>query len=231
MCSTGVLITRVGQNHVCTVYIRYFWQENHWIYGHTRRIYTVLANPTHNSLHDFCLMLTTCLQGYQHVCNYSSGALSCKFLTTLFANIVWCSQLACKGTNMCASTHLTPCLANFSQHCSLTLFAAHNLLARIPTCVQLLIWRPALQTSHNMPSGVPKHDFSSVSPAAPQAPEHIRTRTAAAAAGAWRRKFQLKIYPSQMILTWNLSESKMALHLMQAYLQENGILFQDRSKQ
>ena len=38
---------RVSQNHKYTVYIRYFWQENHQKYGHIRCIYTVLANPTH----------------------------------------------------------------------------------------------------------------------------------------------------------------------------------------
>jgi len=46
-------ISRVGQNHIYTVYIRYFWQGNHCIYGHIRCIYTVLANRkyfcTHNS--------------------------------------------------------------------------------------------------------------------------------------------------------------------------------------
>jgi len=35
----------VGQNHKYTVCVRYFWQENHQIYGHIRCIYTVLANP------------------------------------------------------------------------------------------------------------------------------------------------------------------------------------------
>jgi len=40
---------RVGQNHIYTVYTRYFWQGNHQIYGHIRCIYTVLANPTHVS--------------------------------------------------------------------------------------------------------------------------------------------------------------------------------------
>jgi hypothetical protein len=38
---------RVGQNHIYTVYIRYFWQGIHQRYGHIRGIYTVLANPTH----------------------------------------------------------------------------------------------------------------------------------------------------------------------------------------
>jgi hypothetical protein len=39
------LMTRVGQNHICTVYVRYFWQRNHQIYSCIRCIYTVLANP------------------------------------------------------------------------------------------------------------------------------------------------------------------------------------------
>ena len=36
---------RVGQNHIYTVFIRYFWQGNHQIFGHIRCIHTVLANP------------------------------------------------------------------------------------------------------------------------------------------------------------------------------------------
>ena len=36
---------RVGQNHKYAVYVWYIWQGNHQIYGHIRRIYTVLANP------------------------------------------------------------------------------------------------------------------------------------------------------------------------------------------
>ena len=36
---------RVGQNHIYTVFIRYFWQGSHQIYGHIRCVYTVLANP------------------------------------------------------------------------------------------------------------------------------------------------------------------------------------------
>jgi hypothetical protein len=44
-CSLNCNICRVGQNHIYTVYIRYFWQGNHQIYGHIRCIYTVLANP------------------------------------------------------------------------------------------------------------------------------------------------------------------------------------------
>jgi len=38
-------MSRAGQNHIYTVYIRYFWQGDHRIYGHIWRIYTVLANP------------------------------------------------------------------------------------------------------------------------------------------------------------------------------------------
>jgi hypothetical protein len=60
---TGMV--RVGQNHihkyillfififirfVYTVYVRYFWQGDHPIYGHIWRIHTVLANPRHSGL-------------------------------------------------------------------------------------------------------------------------------------------------------------------------------------
>ena len=44
-------MNRVGQNHIHTVYIRYFWQENHQIYGHIRGACTVLANPTDTAFH------------------------------------------------------------------------------------------------------------------------------------------------------------------------------------
>ena len=37
---------RVGQNHIYTVYVRYFGQENHQLYGQMRCIYTVPANPS-----------------------------------------------------------------------------------------------------------------------------------------------------------------------------------------
>jgi len=42
-----LLMTRVGQNHIFTVYIQYSWQGNHQICGHNTCIYTALANPTH----------------------------------------------------------------------------------------------------------------------------------------------------------------------------------------
>ena len=44
---TVTRMCRVSQNPIHTVYIRYFWQGDHQIYGHIRSIYTVLANPTH----------------------------------------------------------------------------------------------------------------------------------------------------------------------------------------
>jgi hypothetical protein len=46
---------RVGQNiYIYTVYIRFFWQENHQIYGHIRCIYTDLANPTYVTMMSVC---------------------------------------------------------------------------------------------------------------------------------------------------------------------------------
>jgi hypothetical protein len=50
----AVYIRRVGQNHIYTVYVRYFWQGNHQKYGHIRCIYTVLANPIN----------TVCIYGF-----------------------------------------------------------------------------------------------------------------------------------------------------------------------
>jgi pullulanase/glycogen debranching enzyme len=45
-------MSRVGQNHIYSVHIRYFRQRNHQIYGHMRCTYTVLANPRNVSLPD-----------------------------------------------------------------------------------------------------------------------------------------------------------------------------------
>jgi len=39
----GVGLARTVYLH--TVYVRYFWQGNHQMYGHIQCIYTVLANP------------------------------------------------------------------------------------------------------------------------------------------------------------------------------------------
>jgi hypothetical protein len=63
-------IDRVGQNHTYTVYIRYFWQENHQIYGHIRCIYTVLANPNNRGPTPYALIKAT-LRAYntQIVCD------------------------------------------------------------------------------------------------------------------------------------------------------------------
>jgi hypothetical protein len=38
-----LFINRVGQNHVYTVYIRYFWQGNHQIYGVYIRFWPTLC--------------------------------------------------------------------------------------------------------------------------------------------------------------------------------------------
>jgi hypothetical protein len=46
------IMIRVGHNYIFTVYIRYFWQRNHQMYGHIRCIYTVLANPDYDACSD-----------------------------------------------------------------------------------------------------------------------------------------------------------------------------------
>ena len=37
---------RVVQSHIYTVYVRYFWQGNHQLYGHIRCIHMALANTS-----------------------------------------------------------------------------------------------------------------------------------------------------------------------------------------
>jgi len=64
ICLAVVFVTckirRVGHNHMYTVYIRYFWQVHHHIYGHKRCIYTVLANPKNK--YCFTLVRNECLK-------------------------------------------------------------------------------------------------------------------------------------------------------------------------
>jgi hypothetical protein len=45
--TSGIVMYRVGQNHIYTVYIWYFWLGNHQKYGVYIRTYTVLANPSY----------------------------------------------------------------------------------------------------------------------------------------------------------------------------------------
>ena len=49
---------RVGQNRMCTVYVRYFWQT----YGHIWCIYTVLANPTYKAFSNRIEYMLTIVQ-------------------------------------------------------------------------------------------------------------------------------------------------------------------------
>ena len=55
-------MARVGQKHMYTVCIRYFWQENHHIYGHIWCIYTALANPKHVICMFLCRPIEVCVK-------------------------------------------------------------------------------------------------------------------------------------------------------------------------
>jgi len=48
-------VHRVGQNHIYTVCILFFWQGNHRIYGHIQCTYTILANPTYTCQYMACV--------------------------------------------------------------------------------------------------------------------------------------------------------------------------------
>jgi len=65
-CYSCGLWPMIGQNHTYAVYLRYFWQENHQIYGHIRCRNTVLANPTHDALNPYIDI---------HTCPYKYGVV------------------------------------------------------------------------------------------------------------------------------------------------------------
>ena len=51
---------KIRQHHMQMVYVRYFMQEFHQIYGHARRVYTVQASPTYVTLRPSMLLTGTC---------------------------------------------------------------------------------------------------------------------------------------------------------------------------
>jgi len=77
-------ISKVGQNHIYTVYIRCFWQGNHQIYS----IYTVLANPSYKLLYCVysCLVLKSSL--YRDV-NPSQGQHVAPEFLHIQAMVIW----------------------------------------------------------------------------------------------------------------------------------------------
>ena len=63
MCFVCVYVhmIRVDQNPMYTVYIRYFWQGYHQLYGFIRCICTVLANPTYDACVCVCVFVCVCV--------------------------------------------------------------------------------------------------------------------------------------------------------------------------
>ena len=61
VCVHCMCVCRVGQNHVCTVCIRYYGQGSHQLYGHIQCIYTFIANP-------MCVCVCVCVSVCVSVC-------------------------------------------------------------------------------------------------------------------------------------------------------------------
>ena len=76
--SPPLCVTRVGQYHIYTVYIRYFWQGKHQIYGHIRCMYTVLANPMYNPSM-FPYMKVSSTQHPAPTTNQATEAATCRW--------------------------------------------------------------------------------------------------------------------------------------------------------
>jgi len=88
---TVLYICRVGQSHIYTVYIRYFWQGNHQKYGYIRCIYTVLANPIY-----FCIIASLLY------CLLLNCVYSCKHAQHMCVCV--CAQHVC----VCLCVHACP---------------------------------------------------------------------------------------------------------------------------
>jgi len=100
--STGVcalcVMCRVGQNHIYTVYIRYFWLGNHQIYGVYIHVYTVLANPsyvytsvpTHPPYCNLIMCLQACL------------CVMCYEYTSVHTHPPYCNLTLCVYKRVCA---------------------------------------------------------------------------------------------------------------------------------
>jgi hypothetical protein len=54
-CRAGS-VSRVGQNHMYTVYLRYSWRENYQLYSHIQCVYTVLANHRYDGLYYYVIL-------------------------------------------------------------------------------------------------------------------------------------------------------------------------------
>jgi len=122
---TTTHIIRVGQNHIYTVCIRYFWQGIHHIYGHIRCIYTVLANPTHNQ------WLTHGTDRYQpaHSCQRACGGT--------MEVTQWRCLRACMCDYACVSMHTTLYVIIWACYCTA---AALVMIVPTPKTATVYIW-------------------------------------------------------------------------------------------
>jgi hypothetical protein len=119
ICRIWPYICRDGQNHIYTVYIRYFWQGNHQIYGHIRCIYTVLANPKYmvTSLHKYRIYTV-----YIYIYIFWPTLVVCAFILTLATRmghwecslpvLRFYSSIVCElvRLNETGNTYHTPCM-------------------------------------------------------------------------------------------------------------------------
>jgi len=103
------LLSRVGQDHIYIVHIRYFWHGNHHIYGHIRCIYTVLANPNADEFFDISSYLT--------VLKHSCHGLSHGLMSELHEGhgspsvcVCVCCVYVCVSVCVCASVCVSVCV-------------------------------------------------------------------------------------------------------------------------
>ena len=117
-------VCRVGRSHIYTVYIRSLWQGNHQRYGHTRCVYTVLANSRRYSLTSLRIQAFL-MRGFPALCMRST--LHGWLLITCMNYLAGARfQTACHITHCVCVGHITYMNhlagARFRQHATRTVF-------------------------------------------------------------------------------------------------------------
>jgi len=157
-CMIDMLMPRVGQNHIFTVYLRYFWYGNHQTYSHLWCIYTVLANPTY-AVYSMANMLMLILSSFLLCATFSVPCIAwshCRVLVSLLLEqvrlgprplpaTVTVSLFVCLFTVCLFVVYLCPC---YWSRCDWVPGLCH---------VGCRLWRVAWELSLQCPPSAPRY--------------------------------------------------------------------------
>jgi len=138
----GEHASRVGQNHICTVYVRYLWQRNRQIYGHARCICTyILYIYTHIYIYIYIhIYIHIHIYIYTYIYIYGSGQPYTSYTTILVWHVAFCDWLmlwssAAGVRSLCA---LHPQSHSWLHQCSRLMLPRLQLFGTCPLHYSLL---------------------------------------------------------------------------------------------